>query len=84
MKNQKKTFTVDDICKEARIYGLVLCSYECDESYYNQLKTPSLALIRNNHVVVIKKVRKKSIIYYDPEVGKVKLKKTEFFQYGQK
>lgn len=75
---RKDEFTVNDICKEAGMYGLVLSSYSCDESYYEQLKTPSLTLIRGNHVVLIKKVARKKITYYDPEVGKVTLKKDQF------
>lgn len=75
---RKDTFSVNDICKEAGMYGLLLSSYSCDDDYYDQLQTPSLTLIRNNHVVMIKKVTPKKIIYLDPEVGEVKLKKDEF------
>lgn len=75
---RKDTFSVNDIYKEAGMYGLLLSSYSCDDDYYDQLQTPSLTLIRNNHVVMIKKVTPKKIIYLDPEVGEVKLKKDEF------
>lgn len=75
---RKDSFTVNDICKEAGMYGLLLSSYSCDDDYYDQLKTPSLTLIRSNHVVMIKKVTPKKITYLDPEIGEVKLKKDEF------
>ena len=75
---RKDSLTVTDIIKEAGYYGLVLSSYGCDDDYYDQLKTPSLTLIRNNHVVVVKKVSKKKITYLDPEFGKVTVKKDEF------
>lgn len=76
---KKKTpFSVADICKEASMHGLKLESYSCDDEYYNKLKTPSLTLIRNNHVVMVKKVTNKKITYLDPEFGEVKVKKEEF------
>ncbi len=76
---RKGAFTVDDICKEAALHGLKLSSYSCEDDYYDQLKTPSLTLIRGNHVVMIKKVTKKRIVFLDPEFGVTKLKKDEFF-----
>ena len=75
---RKDVFSVDDICKEAGMRGLKLSAYSCDEEYFNKLKSPSLTLIRGNHVVMIKKVTPKKIIYLDSEVGQVKLKKDEF------
>ena len=75
---RKDALTVKDICKEAGYYGLVLSSYSCDDDYYEQLKTPSLTLIRDNHVVMVKKVTKKKITYLDPEFGKITLKKDQF------
>lgn len=75
---KQDALTVNDIVKEAGRRGMLLSSYSCDESYYEQLKIPSLTLIRNNHVVVVKKATPKKITYYDPEFGKVTLKKEEF------
>ncbi|MBQ0008999.1 MAG: hypothetical protein KBS97_01830 [Firmicutes bacterium] len=75
---KKDKFTVTDIVKEAGRHGMLLSSYSCDDSYYEQLKVPSLTLIRNNHVVVVKKITPKKITYYDPEFGKVTVKKDEF------
>ena len=75
---KKDALTVTDIVKEAGRRGMLLGSYSCDDSYYDQLVVPSLTLIRNNHVVVIKKVTAKKITYYDPEFGKVTLKKDQF------
>lgn len=75
---RKEAFTVDDICKEAGMHGLKLASYGCDEDYYDKIKTPSLTLIRDNHVVMVKKVTPKKIVYLDPEFGLVKAKKDEF------
>ena len=75
---RKDVFSVNDICKEAKMHGLLLSSYSCDENYYEQLSSNSLTLVRDNHVVFIKKVTPKKITFYDPEVGKVTLKKDEF------
>lgn len=75
---RKEVFTVDDICKEAGMHGLKLSSYSCDDDYFAKMKTPSLTLIRNNHVVMVKKVTPKKITYLDPEVGVVKTKKDDF------
>ena len=75
---RKEAFTIDDICKEAGMHGLKLASYSCDDDYFEKMKTPSLTLIRDNHVVMVKKVTPKKIIYLDPEFGVVKAKKDEF------
>ena len=80
MKKWKKkdALSVKDLVGEAKMHGLLLSSYSCDDDYYQQLQTPSLTLIRNNHVVMIKKVTPKKITYLDPEFGKVKVKKEDF------
>ena len=57
---------------------MLLSSYSCDDSYYEQLTTPSLTLIRNNHVVMLKEVGTKQVTDLDPEFGKVTVKKQEF------
>lgn len=74
----KEAFSVNDICNEAKNYGLILDSYAVDEDYFTSLKKLSLTLIRDNHVVVITNVNKKKITYLDPEIGKITLKKEQF------
>ena len=75
---RKDGLSVAELIKEAKMHGLLLESYSCDEDYFEQLKIPSLTLIRNNHVVMIKKVTQKKITYYDPEFGPTTIKKDEF------
>lgn len=82
--NKKDNFTIADLVEIAETYGFQLEPYTCDEDYFNKIKTPSLAIINCNHVVMVKKVSKQSITYLDPEVGQVKVSKQKFLQNWQK
>ena len=75
---KKDGLSVAELCKEARMHGLLLESYSVEEDYYDQIQTLSLTLLRNNHVVMVKKINKKKITYYDPEFGIITKKKDEF------
>lgn len=76
--NKKESYTLEDIEKIAKSYGVILASYKCDEDYYSKLSKNSLTLIDSNHVVYISEVSKTKIIIFDPSLGKVTLKKKDF------
>lgn len=76
--DKKENFTLSDLFGIAGTYGFNLESYSCDEDYYDKLKCPSLTLIDGNHVVMIKRVTKRRIVFLDPNVGKVSLPKEKF------
>lgn len=83
-KDKKEQFSIKNLQDEAANYGFQLGAYKCDDDYYNRIVVPSITIINKNHAVVIKKITKKRIVYLNPEVGLVKLKKDEFFAIWEK
>lgn len=77
---KRERYNLNDIARISEDYGVPLESYSCNKEYYEDLETPSLTLIDENHVVMIKKKRKRSLIIYDPEKGIIKMKKDEFMR----
>lgn len=78
--DKRENYSLEDIIKIAKDYGLELEAYSLNKQGYDELQVPCLSLIDNNHVVMIKKVRKNSIVIYDPGRGKIKMKKDEFLR----
>lgn len=75
---KREGYSVDDLVKIANEYDFKLESFGCDDNYYVKMKTPCLTLIDKNHVIMVKKVDKKHITFYDPAYGKTKLKRDNF------
>lgn len=75
---KREKFNLEDLEKIALSYGLKIESSGCNDEYYNLLKAPLLTLIDQNHVVMVKKVTKRKIILYDPDLGIVRLKRDDF------
>ena len=78
--SKREHYSLDDLVQISKTYGVVLEGSGCTKEYYDSLKEPLLTLIDENHVVLIKKRRKNSLIIYDPAVGVVKMKKDEFLR----
>ena len=73
--NKKSHFTIADLIKIGKGQGLELEPYKVDSSGLLGMKTPFLALLSNNHMVLIKSIKKKSVLVHDPAIGKRRIKK---------
>ena len=78
--SKREYYSLDDLVELSKAYGVTLEGFGCEKEYFECLKTPSLTLIDDNHVVMIKKRKKKSLIIYDPGRGVVRMKKDEFLR----
>ena len=63
---KREHYNLDDLAEISLSYGVELEVCGCSKDYYESLDEPALTLIDENHVVMIKRVRKKSITLYDP------------------
>ena len=77
---KREHYNLDDLAEISLSYGVELEVCGCSKDYYESLDEPTLTLIDENHVVMIKRVKKKSITLYDPGRGIVKMKKDEFLR----
>ena len=77
---KREHYDLDELAKIAEDYGIILKTYGCSKEYFELLETPSLTLIDENHVVMVKKVYKHSIVLYDPSNGVVRMRKEEFLR----
>ena len=77
---KREYFSLDDIVQISKTYGISLEGSECTKEYFDSLEVPCLTLIDDNHVVMVKKRKKMSLIIYDPGRGIVKMKKDEFLR----
>lgn len=75
---KRERYTFSDLIAIAKDYGLFLKAYEYESKSPLDIKTPFLALIDGNHLVLVKEMRKKKVIVYDPAEGTVALKHVEF------
>ncbi len=78
--NKREYFSLDDLTQISKTYGINLEGCGCTKEYFDSLETPSLTLIDENHVVMIKKRKKNVLIIYDPGRGIVKMRKDEFLR----
>ena len=75
---KKKEYTFSDLTKYARKYGFTITAYEMPVEDFKQIEPKSLVMLKPNHLVYFSKVTKRRVIYYDPEVGKVKMSHKQF------
>lgn len=78
--SKREKYTLEDLVRVSKTYGVPLECYGCSKEFYDELDEPCLTLIDENHVVFVKKAKKRRIILYDPDKGKVKIKKDEFLR----
>lgn len=79
-KEKKQSFTFKDLIEIAHNYGLELKPYEIEDDSLAKLNAPFIALVQNKHAVVIKKVKRKSFIVYDPDKGINRMSFKDFYQ----
>ena len=77
---KREFYDLYEIAQLSKSYGVELEVNGCTREYYDSLKENSLSLIDENHVVLIKKRRKRYLVLYDPGRGKVRMKKDEFLR----
>lgn len=77
---KREHYNLEDLAEISLSYGVELEVCGCSKDYYESLDEPTLTLIDENHTVMIKKVRKKSITLYDPGRGIIRMKKDEFLR----
>jgi len=76
--------SLEDLEKGARRYGYTLSFYEAErkEIDYPWNKKQGFLAIKNDkndgHMVYVKKITKRNVVYLDPAVGKMKCSKKEF------
>ena len=75
---KREKYTLADLVNIGAKYGVELEAYGIDKQGIDEIPELSLALIDENHVILIKRKRKRTIIVYDPAYGKVRMKKEEF------
>lgn len=78
--SKREKYTLEDLARISKSYGVPLECYGCSKESCHELDEPSLTLIDENHVVLVKKVKKRKIILYDPDRGKIKITKDEFLR----
>ena len=77
---KREYYDLYEIAQLSKSYGVELEVNGCTRDYFDYLKENSLSLIDENHVVLIKKRKKRHIILFDPGRGKVKMRKDEFLR----
>lgn len=75
--NKRESFSFQDLIKIGKNHETILKGYSYKE-YSDDIKMPFLALINDNHLVLVKKRTKTHFYIYDPTEGKLKLSKEEF------
>lgn len=79
----KKRVSLAELCSEAKRYNVVLRAYKF--SHFEDVfleKVPFLAIVKNDslHMVYIKKIRRLSILIYDPSQGKTEMSRSSFMK----
>ena len=77
---KREYFTLEDLNDIAKLYGVELDVNGCTKDYIDSLESPSLVLLEENHVVMVKKKKRNSLIIYDPGRGVINMKKEEFLR----
>ena len=79
-EGRKDNYSFLDLIKIASEHGLTLKAYKYATSEVNEIKTPFLALIDENHLVLVKENKRGKYLIYDPGKGIYKMKHSEFDQ----
>ena len=78
--SKREYYSLEDLVLLSNTYGVTLEGNGCSKDYFDFLQTPSLTLIDENHVVMVKKRKKNYLILYDPGRGVIKMMKDEFLR----
>ncbi len=72
--HKKKDYSLYDLIKIGEEYNLKLEAYKVDFVGLLGMKTPFLAMLSDGHMVLIKSIKKKVIVVYDPAIGIKRIK----------
>lgn len=75
---KKESYSFSDLVDVASQHGVTLSGWSIPFSELTNAKLPCLVLIRGNHLVLLKKMNKHYLYFYDPGKGKVKMTHTDF------
>ena len=75
---KKKGYTFQDLERIAKGYGFVLLGFEMLPEDFRNIPKGSIVMLDSKHTIYIKKVGKRRVCYYDPEVGKTSIPNEEF------
>lgn len=80
-----ESYSLLDIIKIARNEGVELkgFKYVNKESFFTQKRYPILVVLKENnflHMVLVKKIKRKKVVIYDPKIGIYELKKNRFIE----
>ena len=79
-KDKKDSYSFYDLIKIAAEHNLKLEAYQVDYVAFKDLKAPFLAKLNQNHLVMVKAIKKKSVVVFDPSIGKRKIRTNEFIK----
>ncbi len=76
--SKKKEYTFYELIRYAKKYGFQLTSYEMPVEDFKSIPIGSLVLLKENHMVYLKKIGRKRVTYFDPALGKMSVPYKEF------
>jgi len=76
--NKRKDFTFLDLRNIAKRYGFQISAYNITDKDLSCLEAPFLAKLNTNHLVMVKKIKKSTVVVYDPDSGIQKINIDDF------
>lgn len=76
--SKKKEYTFYELIRYAKKYGFQLTSYEIPVEDFKSIPLGSLVLLKENHMVYLKKIGRRRVTYFDPALGKMSVPHKEF------
>ena len=77
---KREHYNLEDLVNIAAEYNVPLDACTCSKDYFDSLDAPTIALIDDNHTVLIKRKYKHSVVLYDPGRGVVRMRREEFLR----
>lgn len=84
LDKKEDRYSLFEIIEKAKEYNLILKGYRASNKndIFEFKKIPFIAVLNNdnasNHAVLVYKINKNNVYYFDPSIGKIKLDKKEF------
>ncbi len=77
-KNKRTNYSFADLIAIGKDYGLSLTGYRYEEKEKVSVKTPFLALLEQNHLVVVTHLNSFKVTVLDPSKGELRMTRAEF------
>ena len=78
--SKKKDYTFYDLMNIAKSYGFGLSAYIMPVEDFKDIPRGTLVMLNESHLVYLKRVGKRHVTYLDPNIGKVRVKHSEFMR----